>query len=311
MWYRISLRGRSFMILTGLIIITLAGGGVMMWYTYQMDTLFTGIIDKDIAALQAAEALENALMNHKGFVSYYFIDGNPEWLERLGEYRQAFKAGLEEVRQLAPTETDMETVDKIEFQYGEYIQKKDKVIALYKAGEREAGADLHKNVRVHFFGILELCQNYKDVRSRRIHVARVKTHTQAKRLRLIAATGISTAVLLGALLVFVLVTQIFNPLRRLALDEDANKAVESGDEVKAVSDRVHSLIEDMDQTKTELERSQDTLLKAEKLAAVGKLAAGMAHSIRNPLTSVKMRLFSLGRSLELSETQREDFEVVS
>ncbi|MBW2170867.1 MAG: histidine kinase, partial [Deltaproteobacteria bacterium] len=38
---------------------------------------------------------------------------------------------------------------------------------------------------------------------------------------------------------------------------------------------------------------------------------GMAHSIRNPLTSVKMRLFSLGRSLELSETQREDFEVVS
>jgi len=44
---------------------------------------------------------------------------------------------------------------------------------------------------------------------------------------------------------------------------------------------------------------------------VGKLAAGVAHSIRNPLTSVKMRLFSVERSLELSPTQKEDVEVIS
>ena len=282
----------------------------MMWYTYQIETLFTGIIDKEVAGLQAAETLQNALMNHKGFVSYYFIDGNPEWLERLGEYREAFKQGLEEVRRLAPTETDIETVDKIEYQYGQYIQEKDKVIALYKAGKREAGADLHKKVRSHFFRILELCQGYKDVHTRRIHVARLKIHTQAKRLRLIAATAISIAALLGALLVFVLVTRILNPLRRLVL-EDANRSTRPEDEVKAVSKRVHHLIEDVDQTKTELERSQEILLKSEKLAALGRLAAGTAHSIRNPLTSVKMRLFSLGRTLDLPPAQKEDFDVIS
>ena len=47
------------------------------------------------------------------------------------------------------------------------------------------------------------------------------------------------------------------------------------------------------------------------MALVGKLAASMAHSIRNPFTSVKMRLFSLERSLELSEIQKEDLEVIS
>ena len=85
----------------------------------------------------------------------------------------------------------------------------------------------------------------------------------------------------------------------------------SGDEVKAISRSVHDLIEAAGQTNIELERSREHLLQAEKMAMVGRLAAGMAHSIRNPFTSIKMRLFSLSRSLKLNDTQKEDFEVIS
>jgi signal transduction histidine kinase len=44
---------------------------------------------------------------------------------------------------------------------------------------------------------------------------------------------------------------------------------------------------------------------------VGKLATEVAHSIRSPMTSINMRLFSLQRSLDLTENQSEDFEVVA
>ena len=312
MWYRMSLRNRIFLILAMLVLITSAGGSVMMWHTHQTDSLLKGIIDKDLAALQAAEGLENALVNQKGFVSYYFLDGNPDWLKKLGEYRQSFKERLNEVRELARTATDRETIDQIASGYAAYIRNKDQVIALYMAGKREVGAKLHREVRGLFFKVLDLCEGYKDVHNRRINLTRMQIHTQAKRLRLIAGIAIWTAILIGALLAFVLVTQILNPLRRLASDGDGvGGAVASGDEVKAVSHRVHSLMEHVDQTKIQLERSQEHLLQSKKLAVVGRLAAGMAHSIRNPLTSVKMRLFSMGRTMDLSENQKDDFDVIS
>jgi len=312
MWHRITLRGRLFFILTVLVVITLSGGFVMMWYTYQIDALFKGVIDQDLRSLEAASDLENALVNQKGFVSYYFLDGDPDWLKRLGEHRQAFRERLREVGKLVQTEGDRKTVDAIESEYNQYIKEKDQVIAFYKAGEREAGARLHSQVRSHFFKILELCKDYKDIRSKRIEISRIKTNTQAKELRIIAGIAVWTAMLLGGLLAFILVTQVLNPLRRLSLDagEMANP-IKSGNEVKAVGRRVHSLMEDVDRTKIELERSQKYLFQAEKLALAGRLAAGVAHSVRNPLTSVKMRLFSLGRTLDLSHTQKEDFDVIS
>lgn len=132
---------------------------------------------------------------------------------------------------------------------------------------------------------------------------------------------IPAGAVLGLLLGWVLLRQVLGPIRRLARgaalgpEEGAAKGSGAGqsssDEVRAVGELVHGLLRDVDQTHTLLEESRLHLMQAEKLALVGKLAAGVAHSVRNPLTSVKMRLFSLERGLDLSPTQREDFEVIS
>jgi signal transduction histidine kinase len=81
--------------------------------------------------------------------------------------------------------------------------------------------------------------------------------------------------------------------------------------VAALELSVHGLIKNTEQVHQDLKKSQETLLQSEKMALLGKLAAGTSHSIRNPLTSVKMRLFSLNRSCEFTDAQQEDFNVIS
>jgi len=311
-WQKISLRIRIYSILIALVFITMAGGIVTVWYTYRMEHLLTSITEKDIVALQTAEALEIALVNQKGFVSYYFIDGDPEWLRRLGEFRQIFTERLNEALHIAESELEREALYQIKAEYARYITIKDRVISYYQDGKREAGIALHRQVWRLFFTVLEFCDKYKDIHEGRILQAKSDSQTQAANLRIIAAIAVGTGLLLALLLAFVLGFQILGPVRRLTVETGIEgDTVTAGDEVKALSRSVRGLIQNVDQTQSELQKSRESLLLAEKLALVGKLAAGMAHSIRNPFTSVKMRLFSLNRSLEFTDTQKEDFEVIS
>jgi signal transduction histidine kinase len=311
-WQKISLRIRIYVILVSLVMITMAGGIVTVWYTYQMERLLTSVTEKDLEAFQTAEALQIALVSQKGFVSYYFMEGDAEWLRQLGEFRQIFKERLNDALQLAETEGERNALSRIKAEYTRYIAVKDRVIGFYKEGRRDAGSLLHRQARELFFAVLELCEKYKDIHEERIMQAKSDSQDQAARLRIIAATAVVLSFMLAVLLAFVLGYQILGPVRRLTAEAgrkgDTNAA---GNEVKALSRSVRGLIQNVDQTQSELEKSRESLLQAEKMALVGKLAAGMAHSIRNPFTSVKMRLFSLSRSMKFLATQKEDFDVIS
>jgi signal transduction histidine kinase len=312
MWKRLTLRTRIFLLLAALLLTTLAGGLVSVWHNEATDQLFASLVDQHLASFQAAEELENALLRQKGFLTYFFIDGDPGWLEQLERCNQSFLNWLAKARASAHTLAMSEIIGQIQVLYERYQTVREEVIELYRRGDKEAGWQRHQRARVQFAAISELCDRLKLIHEYSISRARSENRQRARFINSLTTVAIFSVVGLGALLVYVLFKQILGPIRRLALEAgpaDGESAVP--DEVKALSRRVHNLMEDMDQAQTQLEKSQESLVQAEKLALVGKLAAGVAHSIRNPLTSVKMRLFSLERSLTLSPTQQEDLEVIS
>jgi signal transduction histidine kinase len=81
-------------------------------------------------------------------------------------------------------------------------------------------------------------------------------------------------------------------------------------------DRHTRLQEQIGTTEDELRKSEDRLkqtieaaARSEQLAALGRLAAGVAHEIRTPLTSLKLFLQSLREDADLPPDQVEDLAI--
>src|SRR5262249_20913764 len=74
-------------------------------------------------------------------------------------------------------------------------------------------------------------------------------------------------------------------------------------EIGRVVERVRDVI-------GQLNRQREEILRAEQLAAVGQLAASVAHEVRNPLTGIKM-IIDVARQHEGEpKLTGEDFEVI-
>lgn len=111
---------------------------------------------------------------------------------------------------------------------------------------------------------------------------------------IIALTGL--VVVLGATVSFVMSRFITRHLSELVQftsglargDFDQKIDVKSSDEIGELAGRFQSLATELKSYKERLGESYKQMLRTEKLTALGHLSAGLAHELRNPLTSIKV-----------------------
>ncbi len=133
---------------------------------------------------------------------------------------------------------------------------------------------------------------------------------------LITAAGMVLAIVLG----YVLGQRIWKPMHQLI---EASRKVSSGDLSPEIGDISKDEIGDLQRTfmemlsslrerdKRQKAESESKLLRSEKQASVGRLAAGVAHEINNPLTGVLTFTHMLLRRTDISGEIRQDLETIA
>ena len=130
---------------------------------------------------------------------------------------------------------------------------------------------------------------------------------QARQQRIRAAWVVVAATVLTLALTLLLIGVFFRsilvPLRRLVAeargaDIDSKPAIPAGgeDELLLVGQYFRAMMSDAADSRATERSRQAQLQHAEKLASVGRLAASVAHEIRNPLNAIRLWLHSIQRA---------------
>jgi signal transduction histidine kinase len=134
---------------------------------------------------------------------------------------------------------------------------------------------------------------------------------QETRLMLLLIGG--GGLLIGVMGAILLAQRITGPLKKLV---DATVKISKGklaqrieitsqDEIGNLAKSFNKMSRQLLLTRKKMEEANKKLLQAEKLASIGRISAGIAHEIRNPLTSVKLNIQKLYQSDNLNDVEKE------
>ena len=140
-----------------------------------------------------------------------------------------------------------------------------------------------------------------------------ETQKEIQQTRLILILIGGGGLLIGVLGAIFLAKRITGPLTKLV---EATVRISKGqfsqrinitgqDEIGNLARSFNKMSRQLLLTRKKMEDANKKLIQAEKLASIGRISAGIAHEIRNPLTSVKLNIQKLMQSDNLVDMERE------
>lgn len=133
---------------------------------------------------------------------------------------------------------------------------------------------------------------------------------------LLGATVSVTLIVL--IILFISINRLTSSLDKLVLEIDKIDLISGydislpvkDDEVGFLYHHFRLLTERLNNSKLQLEKAQRQIYQAEKLASIGRLAAGVAHQINNPLNGIKSCLYAINREPENVQQNRDYLSLI-
>ena len=307
----------SILAVTGLALLSSVMG---LFATWQIANLMREMTTDYLPSVREAEKVESSLLKQSEFAYSYILDkGNQQWLKDLSYRKKLFQQWLATAKTTTHSATEVDILNRLENAYRKFDSKRDEAIRAIRqrrCGKSQTSLTLEdlNPLRNQVFNI---CEEFIEYIERYIDTATAHAQTRTRRLMWITGGFLGLTAVSGCGLLWLFIYGVHAPLRKMIADArmfaDAGRSDTTNppeDAFSAAGFYLRTLMSDVTNTRSALQRSRQQALNAEKLAAVGKLAASVAHEIRNPLVAVKLWLTNIKKKRQTDPELCRDLDML-
>jgi two-component system, NtrC family, sensor histidine kinase HydH len=298
----------------------IAGSSITTYYMHRVYEYHLRALEENVATIRAAWAMEAALWRLQVIAVEATGKDERESRAEAAELEAAFQQHLEEAQKTSFTPQEQVLVKAVREHftvYRDHVETRLKPAGLAGLLTSPA-ADKEKTIRLAR-AVAEPCRQLVDINDRMLadsttRSARLSGLVNSIRL-IFLITGPVVGVLCGLWVARGLhrsISQISVTLKDATGDlrQDVGSVeVQSQADLPFLHQQVQIVATRIRQVMEELQHTRRQAMSAERLAAVGELAAGVAHELRNPLTSVQLLVETTQRQVR-NESAGKNLQIV-
>ena len=302
----LSLRVAAPTVLVSGLLLAFCIAAVVFLYLEQYSS--ASILGENVKSAQIAHNLENTLYD---LVSLLHED-NPQ----AGALHKRVQQQLGEAGIWADKAEERKLVNQMEESFQQYLILWDSRRTL-SPGQTDP---LPSAVKIVETSLLPACKELQQFNERLVQESET-SHRTTVTFVVLGLVGVGTVGSFAGLLlgygvarglrrsIYHLSVRVQDATNKLGQDLPPVALKEDGD-LHHLHDQMKGVVQEIEQVVEKLQQREREVLRAEQLAAVGQLATGVAHELRNPLTSIKMLVQTNREEIRARGLPADDLDVI-
>jgi signal transduction histidine kinase len=269
-------------------------------------------------AIRAGGEMEARLWRMQASAMEALEQGRRHFPPDVREHEMSFERMLEFATEKAGTPRERDTVKAIREQFTIY---RGKIQHDFEENNASSSGALSSPMEAMHLAtnVASPCRDFATIKQEMLldsldRYARLTRGVNSLRL-ILFCSGPVLGVLLGILVARSLRSSIHQIIVRLneaaGFNQDIGRVeISAAGELPALDYQVQRVVDRLTNVAGELARSREEAERSERLAAAGELAAGVAHELRNPLTSVKLVVQTAARKHRDRPLSERQFQIL-
>ncbi len=278
-------------------------------YLYRQQATTAHMLDEHVVSRKIDHELETIIAD--------LIAGHRDGSDQVEALQERMRTLLTDMQAVAHKDEERTLVRQLVHSFTRYRQGWDARVAPEPTSGDDAATAAVMLLEAE---TLPLCRQLRDYHSLRIeHVAAAYHQTMHWMAWGLASVG-SIGALAGLILGYSVARRLRHSIYQLSvrIQDAAGKLrqplstviLTADSDLHQVNEQMQGIVREIERVVAQLQQREREVLRADQLVAVGQMAAGVAHELRNPLTSIKMLVQANCEEAEARGLPVEDLQII-